>query len=944
MAKTSKRVVKQKTMKSTSEIGKNGKSSSNPIIKRKYTQKNVTTNKSFNKNKKNQFKKKEKRIKKSKSENKFKGYSNKELSKSDNDFIRISPTKNKETKSETEKQSELAKSEKENLCDLPSENGNINANAEIVSIYSEDSVKKIDVVENNISKEEKEKKEIVKEPEIISEINQKPNINNDEKNEEIKIENEVTNDTNNKENSEIPLESEKEKKLDLSKNIEENLNIEEKKETSLFENEENTSLFDIQNKTNVVSGVITAEKEEIKPLIVKEQPENTSELKEEEEKKLDLDKNNEDDESNIKNDEDKHPSLFDKNDNTSLFGNQNQFKQLVTEEKIQEKEEIKPTNINIKSDISQPVEEMKIDSTNIDKVSDLKNDKSSLLEDYKNLHIFEKKPLVNVGYQNNIGLEFKEKFDILFKKRLDLLSNHTIEEKKKIEITKDLDEKINLIRFLGQGIDRFGSNNGFTNLFYEEFKKINIDEYKDESFLNKKRQPEGDVIEEIKLEEPKDLSKNEMDELFYECKLDHIKDLLYDINNDKIWQKDVKMIYDISDDIDLDKKLENIEMNYYKDEKDYYISLGNKEEDWNKLEEKDKVIYKSGYLKAKNKYIYDKAFVSKYLFYNLNTENLKSSIDAKEMFRNDEIMKNYEKNMKFYDNLDQLYTDFNKNGRIKLEYKSLKKKLDLIINESTKFKLCVSSSLFKEDKRNELKSDPNIKKEDLQIKNFNTLWKQLPKDKQSEYINKATLSNIKNERKKFLNKIYILKYKNIYKTEFDLFCDDIKKYNNVTKRVIAKNYWDLLNDEIKKKYIIKTKRYNLSLKFISEFIKKLLDKYKRILKKHNENLNEKTLKEFISILPPEKPMNRFACYVKDNYHHISNELNSKIHKDILNECRQKFNSNENLEFKNIYDTKAKESLDLFNFRKSQLKKYGFYERFKTLEEYQKDNNMIGNKK
>ena len=63
MAKTSKRIVKQKTMKSTNEIGKNGKSSSNPIIKRKNTQKNVTTNKSFNNNKKKQCKKKEKRIK-----------------------------------------------------------------------------------------------------------------------------------------------------------------------------------------------------------------------------------------------------------------------------------------------------------------------------------------------------------------------------------------------------------------------------------------------------------------------------------------------------------------------------------------------------------------------------------------------------------------------------------------------------------------------------------------------------------------------------------------------------------------------------------------------------------------------------------------------------------------------------------------------------------------
>ena len=127
----------------------------------------------------------------------------------------------------------------------------------------------------------------------------------------------------------------------------------------------------------------------------------------------------------------------------------------------------------------------------------------------------------------------------------------------------------------------------------------------------------------------------------------------------------------------------------------------------------------------------------------------------------------------------------------------------------------------------------------------------------------------------------------------------------------------------------------------------MLDKYVSLLNKHNkinEYLNEKTLKEFISILPPEKPMNRFACYVKDNYHHISKELNSKIHKDILNECRKKFNPKDNLELRNIYDNKAKESLDLFNYRKSQLKLNGFYERFKTLEEYQKDNKLLGNNK
>ena len=73
MTKSSKHIVKQKKIKSTSERGKNGKCSSNPIRNRKSqnTQKNLTTNKSFNKNTKTQCKKKEKRNKTPKIENKL---------------------------------------------------------------------------------------------------------------------------------------------------------------------------------------------------------------------------------------------------------------------------------------------------------------------------------------------------------------------------------------------------------------------------------------------------------------------------------------------------------------------------------------------------------------------------------------------------------------------------------------------------------------------------------------------------------------------------------------------------------------------------------------------------------------------------------------------------------------------------------------------------------
>ena len=585
-----------------------------------------------------------------------------------------------------------------------------------------------------------------------------------------------------------------------------------------------------------------------------------------------------------------------------------------------------------------------------------------------NIPLFDDKN--NVGLLINNDLDIDNKYQILFNKSLDLDKNKEIEESRKKELSNEIKEKMQSIKLLRDSIERFGCNPVLKNLLYQEAKKINIDEYKEESFLNKKRQPENNINRELEqakkeeksenniiqdpgletenniiseldqnIEEPgENLNNNNdvgsIDDLLYECKLEHINDLLYDINHDSLWQKDVKLIYDISDEIDLDKKLENIDLIYYKDEKEYYLSLGKTEEEWNKLDEKQKFIYKTGFLKAKNKYIYDKAFVGKYLFYNLNITNLKTSIDARDMFKNDIIMDNYIKNIKFYDNLNDLYSEFNKKGGVvKEKYKLLKKQLDLIINQSIKFKLSVSSSLYMESKRKELKLDPNHKKEELHIKNFNSIWKKLPKIEQSKYINKATYLNIKNERKRFLNRIFILKYKDVYKTEYDLFCDDIKKYNNITKRVLAKKYWNLLPGEIKKKYKIKTKRYNLSFKYINDIIKNLLNKYLKLHKDSNPFISENTLHDYISILPPEKPTNLFAFYVKENYHIIKNENNLKSHNDILNQCRKTFYDNTAIELKNNYNNKAKKSQELFNFRKSQLKVNGFYEILKTLDEY-----------
>ena len=65
----------------------------------------------------------------------------------------------------------------------------------------------------------------------------------------------------------------------------------------------------------------------------------------------------------------------------------------------------------------------------------------------------------------------------------------------------------------------------------------------------------------------------------------------------------------------------------------------------------------------------------------------------------------------------------------------------------------------------------------------------------------------------------------------------------------------------------------------------------KLHKDSNPFISENTLHDYISILPPEKPTNLFAFYVKENYHIIKNENNLKSHNDILNQCRKTFYDN-----------------------------------------------------
>ena len=818
-------------------------------------------------------------------------------------------------------------------------NDNISDNNPIPEDEKKEINQKNDIISDNYPVPEAEKKEINPKNDNISDNN----LILEDENKEINQKNDIISDN-------YPVPEDENKEINPM-----NSNIRQKNINPEIEKKENIPMKDISKNIPFPEG----KKEEINP--DNHVSENIPTPEKKDQKKFVQDKVNsekhnfpeiEKEEINpMKNNSDNNPipqvlkeELNPMKDNSYNMPNQDSEKNINDIKIIKDKESTTKVNIALKED----------------SLFDGCDDNIPLFDD-KN----------NVGLLTNNDLDIDNKYQILFNKSLDLDKNKEIEESRKRVLSEEIKDKMKSIKLLSDTIERFGSNPVLKNLLLQEAKKINIDEFKNETFLNKKRLPENNIIKEINNtkkeeksenniiqeidnleedtenniiqqldqnnEEPGEIIKeNEVgsiDDLLYECKLEHINDLLYDINHDSLWQKDVKLIYDISDEIDLDKKLENIDLIYYKDEKEYYLSLGKTEEEWNKLDEKEKLLYKTGFLKSKNKYIYDKAFVGKYLFYNLNITNLKTSIDARDMFKNDVIMDNYIKNIKFYDNLNDLYSEFNKKGGVvKEKYKLLKKQLDLIINQSIKFKLSVSSSLFMESKRKELKLDPNHKKEELHIKNFNSIWKKLPKIEQSKYINKATYLNIKNERKRFLNRIFILKYKDVYKTEYDLFCDDIKKYNNITKRVLAKKYWDLLPAEIKKKYKIRTKRYNLSFKYINDIIKNLLNKYLKLHKDSNPFISENTLHDYISILPPEKPTNLFAFYVKENYHIIKNENNLKSHNDILNQCRKTFYDNTAIELKNNYNNKAKKSQELFNFRKSQLKVNGFYDILKTLDE------------
>ena len=129
MGKTTKAVVKQKKIDSTNDKRNNAKRSSDPRkITKTDKKKKISKTNNKNKNKsRSQNKKKEKYIKPVKSEIKSIGYSDNELSKNANEFIKNTCIKSKEKN-------------KDNENIQPIENGN--SIAEIISLSSDESCKK----------------------------------------------------------------------------------------------------------------------------------------------------------------------------------------------------------------------------------------------------------------------------------------------------------------------------------------------------------------------------------------------------------------------------------------------------------------------------------------------------------------------------------------------------------------------------------------------------------------------------------------------------------------------------------------------------------------------------------------------------------------------------------------------------------------------------------
>ena len=458
------------------------------------------------------------------------------------------------------------------------------------------------------------------------------------------------------------------------------------------------------------------------------------------------------------------------------------------------------------------------------------------------------------------------------------------------------------------------------------------------------------------------------------------------INYDYMWQDIIKSLYDIDKEINIDYIIKDINLdimrepyvlylrekyqehgkvNTYKE----YIKIRNKfEYDWN-----NNIVDKNYYIKKYNqlKSVYDRnmAIVTKYLFLYKDFINKLDNKPFNMYFIDQIIINNGKDDIEVIKDLAKTNWDNNQNN-IKNKYKKMNEKINKYINNN-KDKVYISGlTLFIKEKIN---SSDKLKNKEVRY--FKNLWKKLNYNQKKQYINKAKIENIKNEVLLNVNelssdKIEISQRNNPYQ----IFRKEFRDLDYVRTISNCREKFNNLDNYLKGLYDIKCHRFNL----INSY-KKIINKEKNRLKNKptikqeinnskekkneinaekniinkkennnsqiniindnqiNDNIIDNSIEDELDLdsdykvyEEPPKPKLAYDYFFELNRHKFTGDDFSDILYDLWNQMEQ----NEKFE----YIHQEYNDNRLYKYRLKEFKEKGYYDRTKTLINY--ENNYI----
>ena len=458
------------------------------------------------------------------------------------------------------------------------------------------------------------------------------------------------------------------------------------------------------------------------------------------------------------------------------------------------------------------------------------------------------------------------------------------------------------------------------------------------------------------------------------------------INYDYMWQDIIKSFYDIDKDVNIDDIIKDINLDKIHDPFSLYLREKYQEyerikteDDYKKLRTKfendwnnnivDKNYYIKKYHHLKNMYDLNIAIIRKYLL--LYRDFNKKNNQVFDIYFIEQILINNGK-----DDIDVIrdlaQTKWiNNENNIKDKYNKMFEKITKYINKNKDKKYITGLTLFMKEQ-----IDSNAKLKNKEVQYFKNLWKKLGCGQKKKYMNKAKIENIKNEVILNINEYSSGKIEISQRiTPYQLFRKEFRDLDYCYTVSNCRKKFNNLDDHIKRLYDIKCHRLNLInsyKKMVINMEKKRL-KYKKAIQQKIKNLKEKKIEINAekNIINKKENNNSQINIVNDNHinnniidNNIENELDLDTDYKVYEEPpkpkfaydyffelnRHKFTGDDCSDI--IYDLwnqmEQKEKFEyihqeynnnrLYKYRLKEFKDKGYYDRTKTLINY--ENNYI----